>query len=204
MSVTAVVVAGGRPDGVDTLLPIGGVPMVVRAVRSVIASGLVSHVVVLDAPARRDALARACSGLPVSGYDGFSRLPRSGGVLLLHDAARPLAPSALVVAVVEVVRAGHDGAVPVLALADTVKQVDVDGLVAATPDRSGLRVIQTPQAIRADLLDADLAGDPLTALAHHAAAGGAVHTVPGHPRAFAVRGTWDLELAEWLVARGEP
>jgi 2-C-methyl-D-erythritol 4-phosphate cytidylyltransferase len=224
MSITAVVVAGGRGE-VDALTSVGGEPMVVRSVRILLATGLVDHVVLLDVGMRGDALIRACSGLPGSMRDEFPRTlsgmrphgsqradttagdgvvtASSVDVVLLHDAARPLAPPELAVAVVAAVRRGHELAVPVLPLADTVKQVDAEGIVRSTPDRSGLRVVQTPIAIRGDLVDPGLAADPVAMATRHAAAGGAVHTVPGHSAAFAVRNAWDLELAELLAGRIE-
>ena len=82
--------------------------------------------------------------------------------------------------------------VPVLPLSDTVKIVDADGLVLGTPDRSGLRVVQTPCAFRLDVWDCRSA-----LLAQPAAR--AARTIPGDPLAFAVRSAWDRELAELLV-----
>jgi 2-C-methyl-D-erythritol 4-phosphate cytidylyltransferase len=73
--------------------------------------------------------------------------------------------------------------------------------VLATPDRAGLRVLQTPVAFRADLLGAELAADPLEYVRRCLAGGGSVHTVPGDPTAFAVHSTWDLELAQLLAER---
>lgn len=223
MSVTAVLVVGG-PGEVDALTPIGGEPMVVRSVRALLAAGLVDHVLLFDVEARGDVM-RACSGLPVSRCGelplALSRVrphgtqragaPTSDGmitagsadVVVLHEAARPLAPPELTVAVIDAVRSGHDMAVPVLPLADTVKQVDADGVVLATPDRSTLRVLQTPLAVRGDLFDPVLVADPLTLARRHAARGGSVHTLPGHSAAFAVRSAWDLELAELLAERIE-
>jgi 2-C-methyl-D-erythritol 4-phosphate cytidylyltransferase len=125
----------------------------------------------------------------------------SADVVVVHEASRPLAPASLTTAVVAAVREGHEMAVPVLPLVDTVKQVDAEGLVHGTPDRSGLRVLQTPLAVRGDLLRPALAADPLALARHHAASGGAVHTVAGHSAAFAVRSAWDLELAELLEKR---
>jgi 2-C-methyl-D-erythritol 4-phosphate cytidylyltransferase len=116
-------------------------------------------------------------------------------VLVVHDAARPLAPPGLTADVVAAVRDGHPAAVPVLPLSDTVKQVDADGRPVATPDRSGLRVVQTPQAFAADLAPAVLAAaleDPVRAWT---AVGGTVRTVPGDPLASAVHDPWDLALA---------
>nr|WP_281288622.1 2-C-methyl-D-erythritol 4-phosphate cytidylyltransferase [Pseudonocardia kunmingensis] len=216
--VVAAVVAGSA----HALTPVLGVPAVARAVRTLLASGLVDRVVVLAAPAQHRELQQACAALPVSvraagqhalrgvGAHAAQRSPGTGSdavatasvqeIVLLHDACRPLAPGALAAAVVAAVRGGHGMAVPVLPLTDTVKRVRA-GVVTGTPDRSQLRVLQTPLAVRADLLPAELGGDPLDVVRRHTAAGGAVHTVPGHPAAFAVHSPWDLELAE-LVAEG--
>lgn len=211
MNVSAVVVVVARPGDVDVLAPVGGLPMVRRSVRVLLDSGLVGHValVAADPPS---GLAEALTGLPVSVHAELSHalLPvrthagqRAGaapgdGVLVIHDAARPLAPAALVAAVVDAVRAGARSAVPVLPLTDTVKRVDADGSVHTGPERSALRVAQTPLAIRADLAGPDLAGPDLLRAAC-AAGGGPAHAVPGHPMAFAVRSAWDLELADLLV-----
>ncbi|HZG93014.1 MAG TPA: 2-C-methyl-D-erythritol 4-phosphate cytidylyltransferase, partial [Pseudonocardia sp.] len=114
---------------------------------------------------------------------------------LLHDAARPLTPPALVAAVVAAVGDG-DVVVPLLPLADTVKLVDADGLVTATPDRAGLRVLQTPHAVR--IGPAESEADPFD-VAARLAVGGSVLPVAGDPLAFPVHTAWDLELAELLI-----
>ncbi|GAA1252905.1 2-C-methyl-D-erythritol 4-phosphate cytidylyltransferase [Pseudonocardia aurantiaca] len=221
MDVTAVVVVRGRAEPVDALTEVGGVPMVALAVRALLATGLVTHVRLHDLGARAGALVRACSGLSVSVDEGplltgvhsgqrahttsrdrlVTLREEPAGVTLLHDAARPLAPPALAAAVVEAARAGRGVSVPVLPLSDTVKRVDADGVVLATPDRAGLRVLQTPVAFHADLLGAELAADPLEHVRRCLAGGGSVHTVPGDPTAFAVHSTWDLELARLLAER---
>ena len=67
----------------------------------------------------------------------------------MHDAARPLAPPEVVDRVVAALRAGAEGAVPALPLADTVKRVGPDGSVAETLDRGALRAVQTPQGFPA-------------------------------------------------------
>lgn len=197
--------------------------MVVRAVRTLLAVGPVDHVIVLAGGAHRSEIERVCVAEPVSvragsrlalhgvGAHGGQRAVGSrgdgpvtsggGDVVLLHDACRPLAPVALAAAVVDAVRRGHDMAVPVLPLSDTVKRVDGHGVVTGTPDRTGLRVLQTPFAARSALLPTDIGDDPLGVVRRHTAAGAAVHTVQGHPAAFTVRSAWDLELAE-LVAEG--
>jgi len=228
MIITAVVVCDGRPDGLDPCATIGDEPMVVRAVRGLLGCGLVEHVEVLAPDDRAEAAERACRGLPVSVRATLASIPvrthvdqragtgtgdgsittGSGEILLLHDAARPLAPPELAVAVVEAVRRGLPAAVPVLPMSDTVKQLDGAGLVTASPDRATLRVVQTPMALRWDLVCGDWArgalstGPPLQLALRLAESGVDVHTVAGHPLAFAVRTAWDLELAELLVRQG--
>lgn len=66
-------------------------------------------------------------------------------LVLVHDAARPFASEALVTRAIEAARASG-AAVPVVAVADTVKSVDATGCVTGTIDRAQLRLVQTPQA----------------------------------------------------------
>jgi 2-C-methyl-D-erythritol 4-phosphate cytidylyltransferase len=210
MDIRAVVVARRRSGRVDPLTPVGGVPMVVRAVRTLLAGAPVEHVLVLAEAHRHDAIARACSGLPVDLREDLplrahtgQRAPATPGdgrsgesdFLLLHDAVRPLTPTALVAAVVAAAGDG-DVVVPLLPLADTVKLVDADGLVTATPDRAGLRVLQTPHAVR--IGPAESEADPFD-VAARLAVGGSVLPVAGDPLAFPVHTAWDLELAELLI-----
>lgn len=85
---------------------------------------------------------------------GLAQVPDDAEVICVHDAARPLATPALFDQVVAAVRAGADGAVPALPVTDTVKVVDDKGVVVATPDRSTLVTVQTPQAFAAAVLRA--------------------------------------------------
>ena len=82
---------------------------------------------------------------------GLAVVPNDAAIVVVHDAARPLASSALFRAVVEAVDAGADGAVPGLDVTDTVKRA-ADGVVVETLERSGLVTVQTPQAFRAEVL----------------------------------------------------
>ena len=84
---------------------------------------------------------------------GLAAVDPSVEVVLVHDAARALAPVALFAAVARTVAAGHPAVVPGLPVVDTVKVVDAEGVVTGTPDRSALRAIQTPQGFRRDLLE---------------------------------------------------
>ncbi len=82
---------------------------------------------------------------------GLAAVPEEADVIVVHDAARPFATPALFAAVVAAVRAGSEGAVPGLAVSDTVKRVR-EGRVVETLDRTGLVAVQTPQAFAAGAL----------------------------------------------------
>jgi 2-C-methyl-D-erythritol 4-phosphate cytidylyltransferase/2-C-methyl-D-erythritol 2,4-cyclodiphosphate synthase len=72
-------------------------------------------------------------------------------IVLIHDAARPFVTSAVISRAIEA--AGRTGAaVPAVAVTDTIKQVSASGNVEATPDRATLRIAQTPQAFRFDVI----------------------------------------------------
>jgi 2-C-methyl-D-erythritol 4-phosphate cytidylyltransferase/2-C-methyl-D-erythritol 2,4-cyclodiphosphate synthase len=72
-------------------------------------------------------------------------------IVLIHDAARPFVTSAVISRAIEA--AGRTGAaVPTVAVTDTIKQIGATGNVEATPDRATLRIAQTPQAFRFDVI----------------------------------------------------
>ena len=72
-------------------------------------------------------------------------------IVLIHDAARCFVTPELISRAI--IAAGTTGAaLPVVAVTDTIKQVDANGAVDATPDRATLRIAQTPQAFRFDVI----------------------------------------------------
>jgi 2-C-methyl-D-erythritol 4-phosphate cytidylyltransferase len=111
---------------------------------------------------------------------GLAAVPEDADVVVVHDAARPAAPSSLFDAVIDAVRAGADAAVPAVRVTDTIKRVDGDAVVE-TLDRSSLVAVQTPQAFRADALRAAHAeaGDATDDAALVERRGGRVVVVPG-------------------------
>ena len=72
-------------------------------------------------------------------------------IVLIHDAARPFASEALIARAIDAA-AATGAAVPVIPVTDTIKQVSQAGHVEATPDRAQLRIAQTPQAFRFDVI----------------------------------------------------
>jgi 2-C-methyl-D-erythritol 4-phosphate cytidylyltransferase len=137
-------------------------------------------------------------------------------VVLVHDAARPLAPPSLVARVIDAVRDGHPAVVPGLPVTDTIKRVDPHRGVAVEPvletvPRAVLRAIQTPQGFTTELLlrahahGADDAHDESLAASDDAGLverlGRRVVVVPGAEEAFKVTRPLDLLLAEAVLGR---
>jgi 2-C-methyl-D-erythritol 4-phosphate cytidylyltransferase/2-C-methyl-D-erythritol 2,4-cyclodiphosphate synthase len=217
----AVIVAAGtgsRMGGIDkAALAIAGRPMLRWAVDAMRAATSVRRIVVVTAPERIDAV-RALPWLApdVTVVAGGSRRQDSvaagvrstdAEVVLVHDAARPLASSALADRVAEAA-ARHGAAIPVLVVPDSLKRV-VDGIITTAVDRTGICRAQTPQGARRDLLlgavealsdGPETFGDEAELLARH---GVAVAIVHGEPAALKVTDPADLPVAE-AFARGGP
>ena len=228
MTTAAIVPAAGRgerlgPGSPKALRPLGGVPLLVHAVRALARARSVELVVVAAPPddvqgvveLLRDQVVGAEVRVVAGGVTrqesvrlALRQLPDTADVVLVHDAARPLVPPDLVDAVAAAVRGGADAVVPGIPVADTVKRVAGGGsLVVETLDRGELRAVQTPQGFRRTVLEA----------AHEAAStrsaeatddaglveaiGGAVRVVPGAEEAFKVTRPLDLVLAEAVLAR---
>lgn len=200
-------------------VPVGGCPMLALAVDGLIASGVVDHIVIA-APAELLDEARSLLGhradpacpVPVSVVAGGAERTDSvrAGIaaapeathFLVHDAARALTPPAMIARVVAELTSGCPAVVPGLPVADTIKSVDADGTVTGTPDRAGLRAIQTPQGFHAQLLrDAYAAGVHATDDAGLVEEFGAhVRVILGDPLAFKITTPLDLRLARTLLA----
>jgi 2-C-methyl-D-erythritol 4-phosphate cytidylyltransferase len=139
---------------------------------------------------------------------GLAAVPEDADVIVVHDAARPLASPALFFAVIDAVTdGGADGAVPGVPPSDTIKAVDQYGRVTATLDRATLVAVQTPQAFRAGMLrqaHRDRPAGAPTAATDDAmlveALGGTVQVVPGDPGNLKITDPDDLQAAERLLA----
>jgi len=129
---------------------------------------------------------------------GLSAVPDYAEIIVVHDAARPLASAGLFRAVVGAVVGGAEGAVPGLDLADTVKLVE-GGTVQHTLDRSKLVRVQTPQAFRASTLRRAHAGevDATDDSAVVEALGAEIVVVPGEEANLKITTPADLALLEW-------
>jgi 2-C-methyl-D-erythritol 4-phosphate cytidylyltransferase len=177
--------------------------LAVRAVRHVVVVAPPSHLaaarVIADRSARPEAVDVVVGGAERtdSVAAGLRALVPGDDVVLVHDAARALAPSSLFEAVVESVRAGNPAVVPGLPVADTVKTVDGRGRVEGTPERDHLRAVQTPQGFERSVLErAHAAGGTASDDAGLVERlGVAVVVVPGDARAMKVTTPHDLAVA---------
>jgi 2-C-methyl-D-erythritol 4-phosphate cytidylyltransferase len=194
-----------------------GKTLVERAVDGLLKSGVVDRVVVA-VPADRTDRATLILGRNATVVAGGANRGDSVSLalatvadgeqpdfVLVHDAARALTPPDLVVRVVEALRAGHPAVVPALPVSDTIKTVDPNGAVLGTPERVGLRAVQTPQGFATELLlrayqqagTVDFTDD--ASLVEHI--GGQVHVVAGDPLAFKITTRLDLLLAQAIVSQ---
>jgi 2-C-methyl-D-erythritol 4-phosphate cytidylyltransferase len=167
-------------DGVVVVLPADAAPLASGDVRS-IAGG-----------ATRSASVR----------NGLEAVPEDASVILVHDGARPFASLDLFNRVIDAVRAGADGAIPGVAVTDTIKRVSADGTVIGTVERVDLRAVQTPQAFRSGALrDAYIGGNEATDdAAVVEASGGRVVVVEGDHENRKITTPADLEWAQQKVA----
>ena len=152
------------------LVPVGGVSLLRRAAAGLIASGVVSHVVVTAPAEEVDRFRAELEGLPdaaaaagegrCGGIEVVAGSPRSrqasvalglaaalaavpqADVVIVHDAARALTPPEVTQRVVAAVRAGHEAVVPALPVTDTVKEVE------ARPAGEPEPVVGTPRRDR--------------------------------------------------------
>ncbi len=188
----------GRPKQYDPLAGRRVIDHAIAAARSV------SDGVVVVVAAEHQDVPEPDADVVVVGGDSRSASVRAGlaavaadaDIVLVHDAARPLADPALFERVATTVAAGADAVVPVVDLVDSVRSRDGGAI-----DRSTLVAVQTPQGFRADALrQAHAAGgeasDDATLVEE---IGGKVVLVQGHPDNFKLTRATDLALAEALL-----
>lgn len=169
-----VVAAAGsstRMGGQDKLFAdLGGIPVLVRTLRAIDRAALVSEVVVAAREDNMEAVAALCAEAGVKKRikvvkGGATRTesvlsaalecdPKTG-LIAIHDGARPLVRPEMID---ELIRAGYrtHAAAPAVGVKDTIKVADESGMVVATPERSTLYAVQTPQVFQVNILRAAL------------------------------------------------
>lgn len=167
----AVIVAAGnasRMGGIDKVMaPLGGEPMIVRTVRAFQESDTVREIVVVTRQDLIEQIRQLCAGFDKlrcvvpggedragSVENGLKALSGKVKLVAIHDGARPLISGEVIERTVRAANT-YGAAAPAIPVKDTVKAVR-GGIVMATPDRSKLRAVQTPQVFDYDLLLAAL------------------------------------------------
>jgi 2-C-methyl-D-erythritol 4-phosphate cytidylyltransferase len=133
--------------------------------------------------------------------NGLAAIPEGVEIVVVHDAAHPLAPEALFEAVIARVREGAVGAVPVLAGTEAIARVEAGRLLSTVPARD-YHLVQTPHAFRTVALRALHADEPEAGdeASLFVARGHTVVTVPGDPRNIHVSTAADLAVAARLLS----
>jgi 2-C-methyl-D-erythritol 4-phosphate cytidylyltransferase len=221
VSVWAVLAAAGRGERLGSDRPkafarLGGRPLLAESLQRLEESGWVDAIVIAAPPeweepsilVAEEIAATKVSSCVAGGETrsesvrlALAEVPADAAVVLVHDAARPLLPEAVIERVLAPLSEGWDGAVPAVPLADTVKRVEGDR-VLETLSRENLVAVQTPQAFLADVLRRAVGGDVSQATDCASlveAQGGRVKVVEGDPRLRKVTDADDLALVEsWL------
>lgn len=218
--VVALVAAAGSGSRLGGETPkalrlLGGVPLVTRSVAQLAAGG-VERAVVIVADGLQAEFSAALADVPIpwelvtGGSERQDSVRRglaaigSAGIVLVHDAARPMVPSGVVASVIAAVRAGHEAVVPALPVIDSIRRLVGDS--SEVVDRSQLRGVQTPQGFAYATLVA--AHDHVAAAGLEVtddaacceAIGRPVHLVAGSRLAMKVTEPTDLVVAEALLS----
>lgn len=212
----AVLVAAGsasRMGGIDKVrADLGGQPVFLRTAKAFQESSVISEIVIVTRSELVAEIRTACACLSkvtavVPGGDsrqasvalGLAAVSKKTKLVAIHDAARPLVPLSLID---RVVRAGHSygAAAPAVPVKDTIKEAQ-GGVVRATPDRSKLLAVQTPQVfdydlLRGALLKAEKDGASLTDdCSAVERLGMSVKLVAGAEENIKITTPWDLTVA---------
>jgi 2-C-methyl-D-erythritol 4-phosphate cytidylyltransferase len=223
------------PEGSAALRALRDVPLVRRAVGALVRSARVGRVLVPVAPGlvlpveeALDGLAPHVEVLPVTrtgpggqvlaALDAVVARPGPGpDVVVVHDPLHPLAPAALVDAVVDALAGTSGGgtrwgaAVPVRPVTDTLTWVDPDEVVTGHADREAFRMVYSPQAYRTGALHEGLRSAPRGALRAVGAEvlpglvlarGARLRSVPAPGEVFRVATAQDLVLADAVLHVG--
>ena len=213
----AVVPAAGSGERLGAGIPkafvaLGSRTMLEHAVDGLRGSGVIARIVVAVPAGRVEETAALLDGRALVVEGGAERsdsvwraldVAGDSEFVVVHDAARPLTPGDQIRRVVAALHAGMRAVIPVLPVVDTITAVDANGVVLGTPERAGLRAVQTPQGFETELLrrayqragTAQVTDD--SALVENL--GTPVHTVTGDPLAFKITTPLDFRLAQAVL-----
>jgi 2-C-methyl-D-erythritol 4-phosphate cytidylyltransferase len=222
----ALIVAAGRGERLGTSRPkafatVGGRPMLAWSIDAFRSESRIREVVValpvgfVPADPSEQAALEGCVTCDGGAERSLSvrnalQAARSGPedeAVLVHDAARPMLDADLIGRLIDSIsmQDGPECAVAAVPVSDTIRVADGDGRVVATPERSSLFAMQTPQAFSRGVLDKALSqDDDVLALATDDAAlveaqGGRIELIRSSPENFKVTNPIDLKLAAMIL-----
>ena len=221
MTLTALIVAAGKGERAGSGPPkqyrlLGGKPVLRWAAESLMRHPAVGSARVVIGEGQEELAMEALEGLdvgkPIPGgaeradsvQAGLARI--GGDAILVHDAARPFCPSAVIDRLVASLEF-YEGAAPVMPVGDTLARIEET--LQNPVDRSGLVRVQTPQAFRLDELKAAYerwsGPSPTDETTVVRAAGMKVAAVEGDPALEKLTLPADFDRAEqWLAGRLSP
>jgi 2-C-methyl-D-erythritol 4-phosphate cytidylyltransferase len=225
MQADVIVVAAGRGERMGgelpkPFLPVGGIPLLIRTLRTITRSKRITKIIVVVAPGRETLchdLLRSYGPFPVpltvalGGAErqdsvrlGLAALDPPGEVVAIHDAARPFLDYEILDRSIDTA-AVYGGALVAVPVRDTIKRAAQEGTVLETIPRQHLWLAQTPQTFRVPLIrEAHTKALAEGVVATDDAAlverlGESVKIVPGSHRNFKITTPEDLRFAEVLL-----
>lgn len=168
MEIWAIVLAAGKGSRLSELpcnkqfLPLAGKPLYWHSVRSLANVARLGGLVLVFPPDQMTECVQTLAGLvpevlglPIlqatggerrqdSVHNGLKVLPSTCTHVLIHDGARPFVTPFLANRICDELEKGLSAVIPAIEVTDTIKEVEADR-VRATPERSRLKAVQTPQ-----------------------------------------------------------
>lgn len=222
----AVIVAAGsakRMEGTDKIMAeLCGEPLILHTLRAFQQSDDIQEIVLVTREDLLEPLSELCVAKKITklsricrGGDtraasvqaGLDQVSKQCGFVAIHDGARPLVTQTIIHDAVRKA-AKFNAAAPAVPVKDTIKEVH-GGVITATPDRSALWAVQTPQVFAIDVYKAALdqaisAKKEITDDCSAAEAYGVnVVITPGSDENLKITTPTDLILAEALLKRRE-
>ena len=167
---TAIVLAAGSGRRMGTeihkqFLPVCGRPVIYYSLAAFEESDLIDEIILVAGTGEEE----FCREKIVEEY-GFTKVTKivpggkeryhsvwnglketKDGIVYIHDGARPFVDIEMIIRGYECVKF-HRACVAGMPVKDTIKVVDEEGVVKATPDRRTLWLVQTPQVFKTELV----------------------------------------------------
>jgi len=226
-AMSAIIVAAGKGSRTGlgfnkVLADLGGVPMLERTIHAFIDSGLIDEIILVISRDDEEQVSKIIQKLPrdiewtyggserqESVYNGLMKLSGKSDIVLIHDGARPFVDTGIIRRCIEGARY-YGAACAGMPVKDTIKNIDPEGYILNTPDRSLIWSAQTPQAFRKEIIirahehaiKNGIKGTDDAMLAEQT--GVRVKMVEGSSRNFKITSKEDLMWAEAILKGSDP